>query len=145
MSLINFYNLSILVNIFKLRPETSVDKDRVHQSDKWKHWLGIFRIFFFIKTDNYLVYYITWINHRKFYDVLLTIKRRNAEKQPLRSALGRSRFTQPSIHKFSIDFCFNTKWNVVKLSVMNLCDTINKIHATFDENIISDMPNQRFH
>jgi hypothetical protein len=44
--------------------------------------------------------------------VSLTIKRKIDKKLhvPLRSALDRTRFIQPSIHKFStcIDFCFNT-------------------------------------
>jgi hypothetical protein len=34
-------------------------------------------------------------------------------------------------------FCFNAEWNIVKLSVMNSCDMINKIHVSFDENNLS--------
>jgi hypothetical protein len=33
----------------------------------------------------------------------------------------------------------------MKLSVMKLCDMINKIHVSFDEKSIPNMPNQRFH
>jgi hypothetical protein len=132
MSLISFYNPLILVTNFKLRSETSIDRDRVHPTDKWKRWFGIFGIYFFIKTDMDLVYCITWIHHRKVYDISLTIKRKIDKKIPLRWALGHSRFTQPSIRGW-VDFCFNTEWNVVNFSVINSCDRINRIHVNFDE------------
>ena len=120
--------------------------DRVHSSDEWKRWCGMFGIYFFIKTDMDLVGCITWIHHRKVYDISLTVKRNIDKKLPLRSALYRSIFTQPSIHKHNLDFCFNTKWNVVNLFVMNSCNTINNIHASFDEKKNSPyMPHQHFH
>jgi hypothetical protein len=138
MSLINFYHPFILVNNLRLRSETSIDKDRVHTSDKWKRWFGMFGIIFFIKNDMNLVYYITWIHHRKVYDISLTIKRKLDKKLPLRSALGLTRFTHASIQMLSGFFCFNTEWNIVKLSVINLWDMINKIHVSFDEKKYSE-------
>jgi hypothetical protein len=57
-----FYNPFIPVNNLKLRSETLVDRYRAHPLDKQKRW---FSIYFFIKTDIDLVYYITSVFKQK--------------------------------------------------------------------------------
>jgi hypothetical protein len=48
-------------------------------SAKWKTLVWHVRIRFFMKTDTNLVYYITWANFRKFYDILFSIKKEIAK------------------------------------------------------------------
>jgi hypothetical protein len=121
MSLINFYNLFIHVNNFKLRPETIVDRDHAHQSGQWTRWFGVFGIDFSSK--------LTWIlfiisnNHRKFY-MSLSFKRKIVKKLPLLSALDRTRFTQPSferrlVGRISVYRCLWSEFEVIDIKCVN--------------------------